>query len=53
MTASVFSDAMGEISEKYIMEAVAYQPKKKYIIWPRVRSAAVCFLLAVLLTGSG
>ena len=52
MTASVFSDAMGEISEKYIMEAVAYQPKKKYIIWPRVRSAAVCFLLAVLLTGS-
>lgn len=52
MTASVFSDAMGEISEKYIMEAVAYQQKKKYIIWPRVRSAAVCFLLAVLLTGS-
>ena len=52
MTASVFSDAMGEISEKYIMEGVAYQPKKKYIIWPRVRSAAVCFLLAVLLTGS-
>ena len=52
MTASVFSDAMGEISEKYIMEAVSYQPKKKHIIWPRVRSAAACFLLAVLLTGS-
>ena len=52
MTASIFSDAMGEISEKYIMEAVSYQPKKKYIIWPRVRSAAACFLLAVLLTGS-
>lgn len=52
MTASVFSDAMGEISEKYIMEAVSYQPKKKQIIWPRVRSAAACFLLAVLLTGS-
>ena len=52
MTASIFSDAMGEISEKYIMEAVSYQPKKKQIIWPRVRSAAACFLLAVLLTGS-
>ena len=52
MTASVFSDAMGEISEKYIMEAVSYQSKKKHIIWPRVRSAAACFLLAVLLTGS-
>ena len=52
MTASIFSDAMGEISEKYIMEAVSYQPKKKHIIWPRVRSAAACFLLAVLLTGS-
>ena len=52
MTASIFSDAMGEISEKYIMEAVSYQPKKKYIIWPRVRSAAACFLLAVLLIGS-
>lgn len=52
MTASVFSDAMGEISEKYIMEAVSYQPKKKHIIWPRVRSAAACFLLAVFLTGS-
>ena len=52
MTASVFSDAMGEISEKYIMEAVSYQPKKKHIIWPRVRSAAACFLLAVLLPGS-
>lgn len=52
MTANIFSDALGEISEKYIMEAVSYQPKKKYIIWPRVRSAAACFLLAVLLTGS-
>lgn len=52
MTANIFSDAMGEISEKYIMEAVSYQPKKKYVIWPRVRSAAACFLLAVLLTGS-
>ena len=52
MTANIFSDAMGEISEKYIMEAVSYQPKKKHIIWPRVRSAAACFLLAVLLTGS-
>lgn len=52
MTANIFSDAMGEISEKYIMEAVSYQPKKKHIIWPRVRSAAACFLLAVLLTGT-
>lgn len=52
MTANIFSDAMGEISEKYIMEAVSYQPKRKHIIWPCVRSAAACFLLAVLLTGS-
>ena len=52
MTANIFSDALGEISEKYIMEAVSYQPKRKHIIWPRVRSAAACFLLAVLLTGS-
>ena len=30
MTANIFSDALGEISEKYIMEAVSYQPKKKW-----------------------
>lgn len=36
MTANIFSDAMGEISEKYIMEAVSYQPKMRTLPQPRI-----------------
>ena len=36
MTANIFSDAMGEIGEKYIMEAVSYQPKMRTLSQPRI-----------------
>lgn len=36
MTANIFSDAMGEISEKYIMEAVSYQLKMRTLPQPKI-----------------
>ena len=47
MTASVFSDAMGEISEKYIMEAITYQRKRKKHSWNKWIAAAACICLVV------
>lgn len=51
MSAEVFSDAMGLIGEKYIMEAATYQRKKKTVtkVW---LSRVAGFLLAILLAGS-
>lgn len=51
MSAEVFSEAMGLIGEKYIMEAVTYQRKKQTItkVW---LSRAAGVLLAILLAGS-
>lgn len=51
MSAEVFSEAMGLIGEKYIMEAVTYQQKKQTItkVW---LSRVAGVLLAILLAGS-
>lgn len=51
MNAQLFSDAMSELNEKYVMEAATYQRKAK----PQVHkwlSRVACFFLAILLTGS-
>lgn len=50
MNAQLFSDAMSELNEKYIMEAANYQRKSKshrHIWFSRV----ACFFLVVLLAG--
>ena len=51
MSVELFTDAMSELNEKYIMEAVSYQRKSKpqFNTW---LSKIACFFLAVLLTGS-
>ena len=55
MTAQTFSDALGEINEKYIMEAIAYEGKPirraDHPIRHRVAQVAVCILLVALLSG--
>ena len=51
MNAQLFTDAMSELNDKYVMEAVSYQRKSKphYNTW---LSKVACVFLAVLLTGS-
>ena len=51
MSVQLFADAMSELNEKYIMEAVSYQRKAKpqFNTW---LSKVACVFLAVLLTGS-
>ena len=51
MSVQLFSDAMSELNEKYVMEAVSYQRKAKpqFNTW---FSKVACVFLAVLLTGS-
>ena len=51
MSAEVFSEAMGLIGEKYIMEAATYQRKKHTVtkVW---LSRVAGILLAILLAGS-
>ena len=51
MSVQLFSDAMSELNEKYVMEAVSYQRKAKpqFNTW---LSKVACVFLAVLLTGS-
>ena len=51
MSAEVFSEAMGLIGEKYIMEAATYQRKKQNVtkIW---LSRVAGVLLTILLAGS-
>ena len=51
MNAQLFTDAMSELNDKYVMEAVSYQHKSK----PQINtwlSKVACVFLAVLLTGS-
>ena len=56
MTAQTFSDALGEIDEKYIMEAITYEGKPTRRadnpIRHRIVRAAACILLAALLGGT-
>ena len=51
MSVELFADAMSELNEKYVMEAVSYQRKAKpqFNTW---LSKVACVFLAVLLTGS-
>ena len=51
MNAQLFTDAMSELNEKYVMEAVSYQRKSKpqFNTW---LSKVACIFLAILLTGS-
>lgn len=51
MNAQLFTDAMSELNDKYVMEAVSYQRKSKpqFSTW---LSKVACVFLAVLLTGS-
>ena len=51
MNAQLFTDAMSELNDKYVMEAVSYQRKSKpqFNTW---LSKVDCVFLAVLLTGS-
>lgn len=51
MNAQLFTDAMSELNDKYVMEAVSYQQKSKpqFNTW---LSKVACVFLAVLLTGS-
>lgn len=51
MSAEVFSEAMGLIGEKYIMEAATYQRKKQSVtkVW---LSRVAGIILAILLAGS-
>lgn len=51
MNAQLFTDAMSELNDKYIMEAMSYQRKSKpqFNTW---LSKVACVFLAILLTGS-
>ena len=51
MNAQLFTDAMSELNDKYVMEAVSYQRKTKSQtrVW---LSRVACFFLVFLLTGS-
>ena len=51
MNAQLFTDAMSELNDKYVMEAVSYQHKSKPLFntW---LSKVACVFLAILLTGS-
>ena len=51
MNAQLFTDAMSELNDKYVMEAASYQRKSKpqFNTW---LSKVACVFLAILLTGS-
>lgn len=51
MNIELFSDAMSELNEKYIMEAATFTSKKRSLaqLW---LSRAACLFLTVILTGS-
>lgn len=52
MKRELFSDAMGEIGEAYILEALDYRPEQRVIRLRRWRSVAACILLGLFLGGS-
>ena len=51
MSRELFSDAMSEVGEKYIMEAAAYKQKKKSP-WRQWGMKAAGFLLILVMSGS-
>ena len=54
MTSKTFSHALGEINDKYVNEAIAYQCEKKKVLSVQQKwlSRVACVFLAILLTGS-
>lgn len=53
MNTKKFSDAMGEIDDKYIEEAISYSPKAKAAPRRRLSVALIAAILALLLIGAG
>lgn len=51
MNANKFSDAMGELGEKYIMEAATYQPKKSRSKIFKWASVAACLVVVAVVLG--
>ena len=50
MTTKKFSNALGNIGESYVDEAVNYTAKKKSISWLKWSAIAACFLFVITLT---
>ncbi len=48
MTAKHFSNALGNVNEKYVDEAATYTPKTKKKIWVKWVSIAACFSLIAI-----
>lgn len=53
MNTKKFSEAMGEIDDKYIEEAISYSPKAKITPHRRLSVALIAAILALLLIGAG
>lgn len=51
MNANKFSDAMGELGEKYIMEAAVYQGKRTRRIFVKWASFAACLMVVAMVFG--
>ena len=49
MNIKKFEDAMNEIDEKYINEALEYKKKAKKPVYIKITAAAACFAAAVLI----
>ncbi len=48
MNSKKFSEAMGEIGDKYIGEAISYQKKNKNQSWVKWASIAACFAVVIV-----
>lgn len=53
MNTKVFSEAMGEINEKYLVEAVQYQKKDNPHGWVMWGTLAVCLILCLIVSLNG
>lgn len=53
MNTRKFSEAMGEINDKYVVEAISYNPKSKTTLHRRLSIAMIAAILALLLIGAG
>lgn len=49
MSTEKFSDAMGEINDRYLDEAISYHRNRKKLRWVKWTSLAACFALAAVL----
>lgn len=53
MNTKKFSEAMSEIDDKYVEEAISYSPKAKITPHRRLSVALIAAILALLLIGAG